>query len=142
MSTTQCTNCGKEIPDDIDKDLNGQQCPECLAEIEADLAAMRPARRTFKAPLTRAAKTRDVGDLDDTLLSDPTADAGHFGFKDAAADNGYEDQPVPVTRYRGIDKPDPTLDEVLMSIAGGEEQIRRIQDAFADLRFPGTNAQF
>ena len=54
----------------------------------------------------------------------------------------YEDQPVPVTRYRGIDKPDPTLDEVLMSIAGGEEQIRRIQDAFADLRFPGTNAQF
>ena len=29
MSTTTCTDCGAEMRDDIDKDLNGQQCPGC-----------------------------------------------------------------------------------------------------------------
>ncbi|QHB38108.1 hydrolase [Mycobacterium phage Noelle] len=44
--------------------------------------------------------------------------------------------PMPVTRYRGIDKPNPTLDEVLP-----REAIKRLQDAFADLRFPTTRGR-
>jgi len=49
----------------------------------------------------------------------------------------YEDQPVPVTRYKGTNKPNPTLDELLTPT-----QKKRLKGAFADLRFPGTNSRF
>lgn len=36
---TTCNECGVEIPDDIDKDVNGQQCAECK-RVSAKFQAM------------------------------------------------------------------------------------------------------
>jgi hypothetical protein len=40
MSTTQCNECGTEIPDNIDRDLNGQQCAECERESIISIAGV------------------------------------------------------------------------------------------------------
>jgi hypothetical protein len=50
--------------------------------------------------------------------------------------NDYDDQPIPVTRYRGIEKPNPTLDEVLT-----DAELAPLRAAFADLTFPTTRGQ-
>lgn len=50
MSTTRCNMCELEIPDNIDRDLNGQQCPDCAEDY-------RPNRETRAKRASKFAAT-------------------------------------------------------------------------------------
>lgn len=64
MSNVECCECGREIPDDIDKDMNAQRCTRC----ENGDALM-----TFELELyaTDEDLTDDVADVDEADQETP-----------------------------------------------------------------------